>query len=253
PGILELPLELGELRLRVAANGVADLEVLALHLELHRLSFDAGLASESNGRPERTSGPRPAALPPCAERRPRRPPWRRSCRRRPRARRVQGLSRQERTRRRRCAGGRPVAARAGAGRSALSPVAATPEAPSPRRARGPAAPPGDDHEGAHDRDRAARTPARTPAAAAASRASPQRPRLPDGEARAPSRPRSAGARRRRTPPPPARRRTRADVRSTPGSGPPARRWESRSARKRAVAATAGSRGSRHRAAPRPQR
>jgi len=41
--VFELALELAELLLRVVADRGADLEVPALHLELHRLSFDAGL------------------------------------------------------------------------------------------------------------------------------------------------------------------------------------------------------------------
>jgi hypothetical protein len=56
PGVVELALELCELLFGIAADRVADLEVPALHLELHRLSLDAGLgsASDPSGRPART-------------------------------------------------------------------------------------------------------------------------------------------------------------------------------------------------------
>ena len=62
PRIVELPFQLPELLLRVAADGFAHLDVPAFDLELHRALLRPRSATESSGRPVRTSRPRLASL-----------------------------------------------------------------------------------------------------------------------------------------------------------------------------------------------
>ena len=229
----QLTFELAELRLRVAPNRVADLEVLALDLEVASApSFDAlllcwNLADDSCERNH--VDPARAAL---AERgRGGCRPSSRSCRRRRRAQPCRAPARRGRMRRatlrRRSASDSPRWR--GSGRVRPS-TRQRPGAPSARRARAPGARP----DGGRARGRASRSGGTNASAAApgrrrarARRARRQRPQRACG-GRAPSRRARAGERPRRKRRRRGRRRTRGGGRSTRDSARPARRSGRRS-------------------------